>query len=75
MSEDKTTRPTIETVLERIDALGERMSEGFTAVHTRLNQMDERLEQMDTRLDRTQAMVHEMRADFREFRAQFKAPA
>ena len=75
MSEDATTRPTIETVLERINALGDRMNEGFAAVHTRLNQMDERLEQMDTRLDRTQAMVHEMRADFREFRAQFKAPA
>ena len=82
MSEDATTKPTIETVLERINALGERMDEGFIAVHTRLNQMDERfdrmderLEQMDTRLDRTQAMVHEMRADFREFRAQFKAPA
>ena len=75
MSEDATTRPTIETVLESINALGERMNEGFAAVHTRLNQMDVRLEQMDTRLDRTQAMVHEMRADFREFRAQFKEPA
>ena len=75
MTEDATTRPTIETVLERIDALGERMNDGFAAVHTRLNQMDTQLEQMDTRLDRTQAMVHEMRADFREFRAQFKAPA
>ncbi len=82
MSEDATTRPTIETVLERINALGERMSEGFAAVGTRLDhmegrldRMEERLDQMDTRLDRTQAMVHEMRADFREFRAQFKAPA
>jgi archaellum component FlaC len=75
MSEDATTKPTIETVLERINALGERMNEGFAAVGTRLDKMDEQLEQMDTRLDRTQAIVHEMRADFREFRAQFKAPA
>ena len=75
MSEDATTRPTIEAVLERINALGDRMSEGFAAVGTRLDRMDERLEQMDTRLDRTQAMVHEMRADFREFRARFKEPA
>ena len=82
MSEDATTRPTIETVLERINALGERMDRRFTAVETTLEQMDRRfttvettLEQMDTRLDRTQALVHEMRADFREFRAQFKAPA
>ena len=82
MSEDATTRPTIETVLERINALGERMTEGFAAVVTRLNkmdgrlsQMDERLEQMDTRLDRTQAIVHEMRADFREIRGRFKEMA
>jgi len=75
MTEDAITRPTIETVLERIDALGGRMAEGFAVVHTRLGQMDERLEQMDTRLDRTQAIVHEIRADFRAFRTQFKAPA
>ena len=68
MSEDASTRPTIETVLERTNALGERMDRRFAAVETTL-------EQMDTRLDRTKAMVHEMRADFREFRAQFKAPA
>ena len=75
MTEDATTRPTIETVLERINALGEHMNEGFAAVHTRLNQMDERLEQMDTRLDRTQAIVHELRADFREIRGRFKEMA
>jgi hypothetical protein len=68
MSEDATTRPTIETVLERINALGERMDKRFAAVEMTL-------EQMDTRLDRTQAMVHEMRADFRDFRARFKEPA
>lgn len=75
MFEDAATRPTIETVLERISALGERMNEGFAAVGTRLNKMEERLDQMDMRLDRTQAMVHGMRADFRDFRAQFKQPA
>ena len=75
MTEDATTRPTIETVLERIKALGERIDEGFAVVGTRLDKMEERLEQMDTRLDRTQAMVHEMRADFRDFRAQFKQTA
>jgi hypothetical protein len=68
MTEDATTKPTIETVLERINVLGERMDRRFAAVETTL-------EQMDTRLDRTQAIVHEMRADFREFRAQFKQPA
>ena len=79
MTEDATTRPTIETVLERINALGESMNERINALGERMDRrfeaVNERLEQMDTRLDRTQAMVHEMRADFRDFRAQFKAPA
>ena len=75
MSEDATTRPTIETVLERINALGQSMNEGFVAVWARFDKVEEQLEQMDTRLDRTRAIVHELRADFREFRARFKEPA
>jgi hypothetical protein len=75
MPEDATTRPTLDTILERINALGERMDKGFAAIVMRLDKMDERLDQMDTRLDRTQAMVHDLRADFREFRGQFKQPA
>ena len=47
MSEDATTRPTIETVLERINALGERMNEGFTAVHTRHKHMNQRFDRME----------------------------
>lgn len=82
MSEDATTRPTIETVLERIDALGESMRDGFAAVGVRLDKLEARLDRVDARLDRTQAEVlelrvdfREMRGEFREFRAQFKEPA
>jgi hypothetical protein len=75
MPEDPTTRPTFDTILERLNDLGERMDKGFAAIEMRLDRMDERLDQMDTRLDRTQAMVHDLRADFREFRSQFKQPA
>lgn len=74
MSDDLTTRPTLDTVLERVNALGEDVRQGFTTITARLDRMDERLDNMDTRLDRTQAMVHEMRADFRELRGQFKQP-
>jgi tetrahydromethanopterin S-methyltransferase subunit G len=82
MSEDATTRPTIETVLERINALGESMREGFAAVGVRLDKiegrldgMESRLDRLDARLDRTQAEILELRVDFREFRSRFREPA
>jgi hypothetical protein len=75
MSEEATTRPTIETVLERINALGQSMNEGFAAVGARLDKVEVRLDRVEARLDRTQAEVLELRVEFREFRAQFKAPA
>ena len=82
MPEDATTRPTLDTVLERInalsaalDAFAQHVDQRFAQIEERLNRMEERLNQMDIRLDRTQAMVHEMSADFAEFRGQFKQPA
>jgi peptidoglycan hydrolase CwlO-like protein len=65
MADEYATKPTIETILERIDR-------GFTELNARLDRTDERIDQMDTRLDRTQAMVHDLRSDFRELKAQLK---
>lgn len=74
--------PTLETVLERINALGDEMRAGFAALNKRMVIIEDRIEQMDTRLDRIESMTNQtraemltLRADFREFRAQFKAPA
>ncbi len=62
------TKPTLDTLLERINELGERMDKGFTAVNVRL--------------DRIESMVHitrgemlSMRADFTELRDSLKAHA
>jgi hypothetical protein len=83
MSDEAQTRPSLDTVLERINALD-------TAVHGNIETLrqevkafriavEDRLEQIETRLDRTQGIALETRADLRELksdlRAQTKQPA
>jgi hypothetical protein len=40
LSDDVTTKPTIETVLERINALADSMNAQFTGVNQRLDKME-----------------------------------
>jgi archaellum component FlaC len=68
-----TTKPTLGTILERINAQGEVMRAGFGSIEKRFQSMekriesiDYRLEQVEIRLDRVQGMVLEVRADVRE---------
>ena len=75
-----TTKPTLETILERINAQGEVMRAGFgsiekrfqsmekrfESIEKRFQSMDDRLEQVEIRLDRVQGMVLDLRADVRE---------
>lgn len=72
MSDEAQTKPTIETVLERINALGVDLNAFRVAV-------EDRLEEIELRLDRTQAVAHETRANLKELRAdlraRFKQPA
>jgi len=90
MSEDTTkdiqekygTQPTIETVLERIEALAQEMRAGFAITDQRLTALEERFDKFDVRLDRIESEVKSthsemftLRADFKEFRSQFKQPA
>lgn len=63
-----TTKPTLDTILERINAQGGEMRAGFASV-------DQRLERIEIRLDRVESMVLEVRADVKEFRLAFKEPA
>jgi archaellum component FlaC len=71
MSEDPTlkmgadTKPTIETLLERLNTLVEEMRKGFTSV-------EQKLERIEIRLDRVESMALETRADFKEFRTHLK---
>lgn len=59
------TKPTIETVLERINALAVAIEKRFESVELRLNRID-------SRMDRLENMVLELRADSRDLRDQLK---
>ena len=69
MSESElNTKPTLDTILERLNAQGEAVRNGFVSI-------GQRLERIEIRLDRVESMVLEVRADFREFRTEFREPA
>jgi len=78
--DEKVTKPTVETVLERMNAmeqrLGERISASEQHVGERIDALEERL---DTRLDRMENLITinrseflELRMDYRDVRAQLK---
>jgi hypothetical protein len=64
---EATTKPTLETIMDRIKAQGDEMRAGFQTIAARL-------EEIEIRLDRVQGIVLGVRADFREFRSSFKQP-
>ncbi len=70
--EDAATKPTLETILERINDLRSDMSQRFTAVEQKLEQIDVRLDRMEGVTYTTRADFTEMRADFREMRRHFR---
>ena len=78
--DEKVTKPTIETVLERMGAMEERLNQRTDAMEGRLNQRTDKLEQrLDSRLDRiesvasgTRSEMLELRADFRDWRVQLR---
>lgn len=73
------TKPTIETVLERINALGSElrgeMQRGFNEINRRLDDFDVRLDRVESVVNQTRSEMLTLRADFKEFKAQFKEPA
>ena len=88
MSDEKSTRPTIETVLERINTLEERMNERFDA---KLGALEERIDakidakvdglegrltvkidHLDVRLDRLEAVVNATRGDMLDQRVEMR---
>ncbi len=62
-AEDKVpdTKPTLETVLERINQVDEKGEK-------RADQMELRLNRMDSRMDRMESILLEIRADVRDMR-------
>jgi transcriptional antiterminator Rof (Rho-off) len=82
MSDEAQTKPTIETVLERINVLSVELRGFRMAVESRFDAVEHQLENMDMRLDRIESFAHQtrsevlaLRADFKEFKSQFKQPA
>jgi len=85
-ADNATTKPTIETVLERINALGESLHGEIKSVRgdieridKRLDKFDERFDDVDERLDQIEALTNKTRSeflnmgsDFRQWRDQLK---
>jgi chromosome segregation ATPase len=76
MADEMKTKPTTETVLERISALDKRFDERIGALEKTMN---ERFDSVDNEIDRVASVAHStkaemltLRADFRELRAQLK---
>ena len=78
--DEKVTKPTIETVLERMAAIEERTNQRMDAMEERLNRRIDKLElRLDSRFDRVESVASgtrsemlELRADFRDWRVQLK---
>jgi hypothetical protein len=77
MSEDTTedlygTQPTIQTVLERIDALSHNLNAHIDKLE---DQVGIRLDRIGSEVKATHSEMFTLRADFKEFKIQFKEPA
>ena len=75
MSSNADTKPTLETILERIDNLRQEMSRRFDEHDKRFDEQKKTLSDFDVRIDRiegvvsmTRSDVMNLRADFREFK-------
>ena len=82
MSSNADTKPTLETVLERIDNMRQEMNRRFDEQDKRFDEHDKRFDEQkktlsdfDVRIDRiegvvsmTRSDVMNLRADFREFK-------
>ena len=82
MSDEAQTKPTIKTVLERLQDFRSAVETRFDAVERRLSVIETQIENMDIRFDRlegfanqTQSELKYLHADFKEFKSQFKQPA
>jgi hypothetical protein len=77
MPDESQTRPTLDTILERINALGTEVHGNIESLRQEVNSfrvaVEDRLEQIETRLDRTQGIVLETRADLRELKADLRS--
>ena len=71
-TDDAATKPTIETVLERINMLGESLHGEIKGVNGRLGKMEEQFKEFDITLDRIESLANKTKSEFLDLRADFK---
>ena len=57
MADEMTTKPTIETVLERINEFDKRSESRFDQLETRFDRLETRFDQLETRFDQLDAEI------------------
>ena len=67
--DEKVTKPTIETVLERMGEMEERTNQRMEGLELRL---DSRLDRIESVVNITRGEMLDLRADFRDLRVQLK---
>lgn len=73
MGAEKATKPTIETVLERINTLEERINANVDAKIAALEErLEIRLDRIESLANTTRAEMLGLRADFKELRTQLR---
>jgi hypothetical protein len=72
MNDGLETKPTLETILERINALGAEMRAGFGAIDKRFEAVEISLDRVESVSSQTRAEMLTLRADFREWQSALK---
>ena len=75
MSDEPQTKPTIETILERLQDFRASVERRFDVIEQQLENMDIRFDRLEGFVDKTHSEVMYLRADFKEFKSRFKEPA
>lgn len=65
-SDNLDTKPTIETVLERINELGARLETRLDGLEARAGGVETRIGGLETRLDDLNTAINDMRAEMRQ---------
>ncbi|HLL75558.1 MAG TPA: hypothetical protein VK421_09870 [Pyrinomonadaceae bacterium] len=68
MSSNADTKPTLETILERIDSLRQEVDRRFDEQKKTLADFDVRIDRIEGVVSMTRSDVMNLRADFREFK-------
>lgn len=71
MADEMTTKPTIETVLERISEFDKRSESRSDRIEARFDQLDARFDHLDTRFDNLETRFDNLEARFDRLEARF----